>query len=91
MVESKDLYTSLYTNRDSVDKSIGADVNCLRFEFERRHVARIIWVQSNLNLVDPTTKSNTPLAIPLQVIPLDGRAVQTFDAAEACDADRPLG
>lgn len=40
----KDLYTSLFTHRNSVYKSIRADFNCIRFAFERRKVVRIIWV-----------------------------------------------
>lgn len=34
VIDSKDLYTSLSTQRNSIDRSIRADVNIIRFDFE---------------------------------------------------------
>lgn len=42
IVESKDLFTSTSTKRNSIYKSIRGDVNCIRYELERYNVARVI-------------------------------------------------
>lgn len=88
VLDSKDLCTSLLTKLNSVDKSYRMQVNCICFYFERRTVARIIWMSGKLNLADPGTQSDKPLGIPLELTLLDAHS---FEAAEACDADRPLG
>lgn len=43
-VDRKDLYTSLSTQRNSIDKSIRADVNIIRFYFETKIFNRIFWI-----------------------------------------------
>lgn len=62
VLNSKDLYTSLSTKCNSVDKYIRADVICIQSNFERRNVERIIWAPVKLNLADPGTKCDTPVA-----------------------------
>lgn len=90
VLDSKDLYTSLSTKRNLVDKSIRADVNCIRFEFERRNVVQILGVHGKLNLAYLGTNTDSPLTTPVQLTLLDGRLSHRFKAAEACDADRQL-
>lgn len=87
----KYLYNSLITKLNSVDKSIQADFNCIRFDFERRHVARVISIQRKLNFADPGTKYDRPLCTSLQLTLHYGRLAHSFDAAKACDADSSLG
>lgn len=91
VVNSKDLYTSLFTKRNSDGKSVRAYVNCILFEFELRQIARIIWIPKNLNLGDHGTKSDSLLALPLQLKMADGRLAHDFDVSESCNADCLLG
>lgn len=55
--DSCNLFTSLSTLRDSVDKSIQADVNCINYEYEVGHSDEIIWIPEKVNLTDPSTKT----------------------------------
>ena len=43
-VDSKDLFTSLSTQRNSIDRSIRGDVGCIRFKFETGSVDKISWI-----------------------------------------------
>lgn len=85
IVDNKALLNSLSTGRNSIDKSIRVDVNCIRIAFERFNVDRIIWVPGKLNLDDPGTKLNSPLTTPLQLTMVYGRLANIFEAAELCD------
>lgn len=40
-LDSRDLFTTLSTQRNIVDKSTRADVNVIRYEFETQHVNKI--------------------------------------------------
>lgn len=91
MLDLKDLYTCLLTKRNSVEKSIGADANCIRFHFERRNVARIVSIPENLHFADPSTSFDSPLTASRHLTLRDGRLSHSFGAAEVCGADRPLG
>lgn len=53
---SKNMFTILSAKRNSKDRWIRTDVNCIQFDFERRHVARIIWIPYKLNFADSGTK-----------------------------------
>lgn len=87
--DSQDPLASVSTNRNSVERSIQAECNYIRFEFERRNVARIIWVPNKLDLADPATKSVSTLCTPLQLTLLDVRLDHSFEAATPSDADHP--
>jgi len=88
---SKDLFTSLSTQRNSHDKSIRADVNFIRFELERRNVSCFIWIPREENLADPGTKSDSPLENAPRLTLFDGRLSLDFFTLERCSAHRPLG
>lgn len=47
--EFKDLYTSLSTRRNSIDRSIRADVNVIRFEYEVGNIDEMFWLPGSLN------------------------------------------
>ena len=67
-LDSKDLFETLSTCRNSIDRSIRADVSVIRYEFETHKVNRIIWIPGKLNLEDTLTKTNSPLVDPLQLM-----------------------
>lgn len=59
---SHDLLNSLTTFCIAVDKSIRADVRCIRYEYEMRHADQIVWTHGKVNLLDPRTNLDSPLA-----------------------------
>lgn len=59
IVDSKDLYTSLSTRRNSIDRSIRADVNYIRFQYKIGNIDEICWLPGSINLADPGTLQNT--------------------------------
>lgn len=91
IVDSKDLYTSLSTRRNSVDKSIRADVNLIRFEYEMRTVDEFCWVPGAVNLADPGTKTDSPLCQSLQLLMHSGKIPIDLSRHEARRNDRSLG
>ena len=60
-LDSKDLFDTLSTCRNSADRSIRADVSVIRYEFEKFKLNRIFWIPGKVNLADPLTKANSPL------------------------------
>lgn len=61
-LDSRDVFTILSTQRNSIDKSIRADVNCIHYDFEVKNVNEIIWIPGKATLTDPGTKTDSPLA-----------------------------
>ena len=90
-LDSKDLFQSLSTQRNSIDKSIRADVNVIRHEFETKNVHKIMWIPGKQNLSDPGTKCDSPLSISLQLMLFTGTLPFSFPTAESCLSNRPLG
>lgn len=66
-LDSKDLFETLSTCRNSIDSSIRADVNVIRYEFETHKVNRIVLIPGKINIRDPLTKTNSPLCQPFQL------------------------
>lgn len=56
-LDSKDQFTSLYSQRSPIEKSIRADENANRYEFERKNIDGVIWIPGRENLSDPGTKT----------------------------------
>lgn len=90
-LDTKNLYTSLSTRRNSIDRSIRADVNVIRYEFETRNVNRITWIPGNFNLADPGTKTDSPPTQTLQLMLCSSRLPIAFDKSESSSCDRFLG
>lgn len=61
VVDSKDLFTSLATQRNSINRSTSSDVACTRYEFQVGWVDEISWIQGKLNLADVLKKPDSPL------------------------------
>ena len=91
VVDSKDLFTSFSTKRNSIDKSIWPDVNVIRFEFETRNVDKLIWILGLLNLADPGTMRESSLSDALQLMLYSGKVPFDFTESEKCSANRSFG
>ena len=78
-LDSKDLFETLSTCRNSIDRSIRADVSVIRYEFETQNVNRFFWIPGKVNLADPLTKTNSPLVQPLQLSMYSGELGISFE------------
>ena len=78
-VDSKDLFTSLSTQRNSIDRSIRSDVACIRFEFQVGSINKITLLPGKLNLEDALTKRDSPLTEVLQLTLYTGRIQVDLD------------
>lgn len=58
-VDSKDLFTSFSTQRNSIDRSIRPDVGSIRFEFQTGSLNHISWITGRINLPNVLTKKET--------------------------------
>lgn len=52
LVHFRDLYTSLSTRCNSIDKSMGTDVKCIRFEYNVGNVDVILWLYVSVNFAE---------------------------------------
>lgn len=80
-VDSKDLFDPFSTCRNSMDRSIRADVSVVRYEFETKNIDRMIWIPGKTNLADPLTKTNSPLTQTLQLTMFNGEVSISFHGA----------
>ena len=71
VLDSKDSFDTLSTCRNATDRSVRADVNVIRFEFETRVVSRMFWTPGKTNLTVPLTKRSSPLIEALQLLLLN--------------------
>lgn len=72
VVDSKDLFTSISTQRDSVDRSTHPIVNTTGFEYETGGVDELLWIPGSFNLADPGTITESPLVTLLQLLMHNG-------------------
>lgn len=87
-VDSKDLFTTLSTCRNSADRSIRADVNVIRFEFETHNITKMIWIPGKVNPADCLTKRNSPLVDALQLILYSGKIQIDFSDQQFRNSDQ---
>ena len=91
-VDSKDLFRSMSSQRNSIDRSIRADVACIIFEFQVGGVDKITWIPGKINLADVLTKTNSPLTDSLQLTLFTGRLKIDFQKeSETKFADKNYG
>lgn len=91
-VDSKDLFSSLSTQRNSIDRSIRADVACIRYEFQVRNIEEITWIPGKLNLADVLTKKDSAISEALQLTLFKGRLTLPFESfAESKSSSKNLG
>lgn len=79
-VDSEDLFSSISTQKNSVDKSIRGDVAGIRFEFEGITVDSVPEFPGSTNLADPLTKKDSSLTETLRLTLSTGRLCTDFDA-----------
>lgn len=90
-VDSKDLFTSLSTQRSFIDRSIRSDVAYIRYEFQLGNVDKITWLPDSLNLDDDLTKLDSPLTDVLQLTLYIGLQLDLGDVAETKTAEKNFG
>ena len=92
LVDSKDLFTSLSTQKNSIDKSIRGDVRCIRFEFQTGAVDEMSWIPGRINLADPMTKKDSCPTDALQFTLFSGRLCIDFEElAETKSSQKNFG
>ena len=89
--DSKDIFKTLSTQRNSVDRSIRSDVNVIRYDFETKQVNYIIWIPGATNLADPGTKPDSSLTSALQLLMFTGKIPIDLTGAEVRSTNLPLG
>lgn len=90
-VDSKDLFNSLSTCRNSTDRSIRGDVSLIRYDFETNRITRMIWIPGSVNPADPLTKTNSPLSQMLQLLMFSGTLPIDFKDSEHRNSEQFLG
>lgn len=72
-VNSKDLFTSLSTQNNSIGKSIRGDVSYVRCKFQTGAVDKTSWIPGQSNLADPLTKKDSSPTDAFQLTLFTGR------------------
>lgn len=90
LVESRDHFTILTTLQNSVDNSIGSDVNCIRCTFETtlEHMGRI---KGTFNPADIGTKMNTALTDTVVIMFATGKIQVDLSSCESKSRNKRLG
>lgn len=91
IVDSKELFSSLSTCRTTEDKSIGADVKLLRYNFETHLLDKVVWIARSANPANPLTRTESPLMTTLQIMIYDGTIPIYLDKVESCFSCSSLG
>ena len=91
ITDSKYLYTYLSTQHNSIDKSIRADVNDIRFEYETHHVNTVAWIPGQIYPAEVGTKSDSALIEEVQLMLFTGKLQLDYSNAEVRSANRSLG
>lgn len=90
-VNSKDLYTTLTAQRQSVDRPIRGDVGVLRFEVDVKNVSKVAWIPGKLNPADIGTKLDSQLTLVIAQMLATGRIPFSTDRTISCSSDDSLG
>ena len=90
-MDSKDLRDSLSSCHESTDKSVKADVNVIKYEFESKNVSYMTWITGKLNPADVVTKKDSPMVKLLQLILFDGLVPIDFTGSLTRDSEQSTG
>lgn len=90
LIDSRDLYTTLSTQRGSVDKSVRAAVNCIRFIYETE-LDVMGWIRGMVNAADIGTKENSPLTEAVVLMFATGVITLNLSSQETKPYDKRLG
>lgn len=91
VVDSKDLYTTLITQSQSIDRSIHGDIGVVRFEFEVQNVSKIVWIAGKLSLANVGTEFDSHLNDVMAQLLSTGKISCRLDSSEACQSNHSLG
>lgn len=90
LVDAKDLYNCLSSQRNATDKSVRVDVNAIRFCHETS-VDVFGWILGSVNPADVRTKLNSPLVDTLTLTLVTGIPQFDLQSLESVPGDCPLG
>lgn len=91
-VDSKDIFSSLSTQMNSIIKSIRGDMSCLRYEFQTGAVNQVSWIPGQASLADPLTKKDSSLIDALQMTLFTGRLCFNLeDVSETKHSEKNFG
>ena len=76
--DSKDLWDSLTNCHEPTDKSVKANVNVIRYEFETKKVSQMTCIPGKINPSDDLTIKDSPMKNPLQLMLFTGEIAITF-------------
>lgn len=76
IVDSKDLYHTLSSERNPVDKAVRPDVNSLRFLSET-FIDLFAWIQGSANAAQVETKTDSPLT-KTEILTMETGLIQTY-------------
>ena len=65
VLDSKDLFDTLSTCRNTTGRSVRADISVIPIEFETCVVSRMIWTPGKTNLADPLSKRISQIIFPI--------------------------
>lgn len=85
-LDSRDSFSSLATQWQSIYRSIRSDVNFIRYELDIKHANRISWIPGRLILSDQSTNQDSPFVPPLQLLLFSGKLTHPFPGMKAACA-----
>ena len=91
VVDCKDLFTSLSTCENPVDKSMRADVSLILYNYETRRLNRLICTPGSLNSADMLAKLDIALTDSVQLMIFYGTLPYDMSKEEIRDSAQPLG
>ena len=92
LVDSKDLFTSMSTQRNSIDRSIRGDVGCIRFEFQTGNIQNITWIPGKTNIADVLNNTDSFLTEALNLTIGTGKlSIDYTTNSETKCSERNLG
>ncbi|PXF42688.1 hypothetical protein BWQ96_07574 [Gracilariopsis chorda] len=91
VVDLKDLYGTLTTCRNAVNRSMRGDVSVIRYEFETGNIESMLWIPGRLNCADPLTTNDTPMYGSLELMLYDGKISLEFRQAIASSSNTSTG
>lgn len=90
LVDSKDLYRSLSTQRNLVDLSVRVGVNCIGFVFETA-LSEVGWIPGCCSPADLGTKPNSVLTDAVMFMFASGKVPMDLSKCETEASERILG
>lgn len=80
------MYNSLSTYRNAVDRSIRADINIIRYEYEIGAIRNIVWIPGSTSPADPATKKDIALTYAVKLMMHSGVIPFYFSKADSPSA-----